>query len=74
MKALTWHGVRITKTGQTHTHRYLAPLLRTIENGKIDRSFVITHSRPPTEGPELYKTSGTKRRLHQGRSKALTGS
>lgn len=43
------------KTGQTHTQRYLAPLLELIEDGKIDPSFVITHSRPLEEGPELYK-------------------
>jgi threonine dehydrogenase-like Zn-dependent dehydrogenase len=49
------------KTGQTHTHRYLAPLLRTIEDGKIDPSFVITHSRPLAEGPELYKTFRDKK-------------
>lgn len=49
------------KTGQTHTHRYLAPLLKTIEDGKIDPSFVITHSRPLAQGPDLYKTFRDKK-------------
>ena len=49
------------KTGQTHTHRYLATLLKAIEDGKIDPSFVITHTRPLSEGPELYKTFRDKK-------------
>ncbi len=49
------------KTGQTHTQRYLAPLLKTIEDGAIDPSFVITHERPLEEGPELYKTFRDKK-------------
>ena len=43
------------KTGQTHTHRYLAPLLEFIQQGKIDHSFVITHRAGLEEGPELYR-------------------
>jgi threonine dehydrogenase-like Zn-dependent dehydrogenase len=31
------------KTGQTHAHRYLRPLLERIQKGEIDPSFVITH-------------------------------
>ena len=31
------------KTGQTHTQRYMAPLLEKIQKGEIDPSFVITH-------------------------------
>jgi threonine dehydrogenase-like Zn-dependent dehydrogenase len=49
------------RTGQTHVQRYLAPLLKTIEDGKMDPSFVITHERPLEEGPELYKTFRDKR-------------
>lgn len=49
------------KTGQTHTHRYLAPLLKTIEEEKIDPSFVITHTRPLADGPDLYKTFRDKK-------------
>ncbi len=49
------------RTGQTHVQRYLAPLLKTIEEGKMDPSFVITHERPLEEGPELYKTFRDKK-------------
>lgn len=31
------------RTGQTHVHRYMRPLLERIESGDIDPSFVITH-------------------------------
>ena len=31
------------RMGQTHTHRYLEPLLKRVSNGEIDPSFVITH-------------------------------
>ena len=41
--------------------RYLAPLLKTIEDGKIDPSFVITHERALEEGPDLYKTFRDKK-------------
>ena len=44
------------KMGQTHVQRYLAPLLKKIETGEIDPSFVITHRRPLEDGPRLYKT------------------
>jgi threonine dehydrogenase-like Zn-dependent dehydrogenase len=43
------------KTGQTHTHRYLAPLLQLVVDGKIDPTFVITHQADLSEGPELYR-------------------
>jgi threonine dehydrogenase-like Zn-dependent dehydrogenase len=43
------------KTGQTHTHRYLAPLLEKITSGEIDPSFVITHRAGLEEGPGLYQ-------------------
>ncbi len=43
------------KTGQTHTHRYLAPLLEKILSGDIDPSFVITHRATLEDGPELYR-------------------
>ena len=44
------------KTGQTHTHRYLAPLLEKITTGEIDPSFVITHRAGLEDGPGLYQT------------------
>ena len=44
------------KTGQTHVQRYLEPLLRRIEAGEIDPSFVITHRVPLEQGPAMYRT------------------
>lgn len=35
---------------------YLPKLLKLIEDGKIDPSFVITHKVPLERGPEMYKT------------------
>ncbi len=43
------------KTGQTHTHRYLAPLLQKVIDGEIDPTFVITHRATLEEGPDMYK-------------------
>ncbi len=34
------------KTGQTHVHRYMQPLLERIQRGEIDPSVVITHRLP----------------------------
>jgi threonine dehydrogenase-like Zn-dependent dehydrogenase len=42
------------KTGQTHVHRYMRPLLKRIENGEIDPTFVITHHMPLSEAPKGY--------------------
>jgi threonine dehydrogenase-like Zn-dependent dehydrogenase len=53
--ALMNKGITI-RTGQTHTHRYLAPLLEKIIDGEIDPSFVITHRATLEDGPGLYKT------------------
>jgi len=44
------------KMGQTHVQRYLRPLLETIQEGKIDPSFVITHTAPLEDAPNMYKT------------------
>jgi threonine dehydrogenase-like Zn-dependent dehydrogenase len=43
------------KTGQTHVQRYLGPLLKRIEDGEIDPSFLITDRVTLEEGPEAYK-------------------
>jgi threonine dehydrogenase-like Zn-dependent dehydrogenase len=43
------------KTGQTHMHRYMKPLLEKIEAGDIDPSFIITHRISLNEGPAHYK-------------------
>jgi threonine dehydrogenase-like Zn-dependent dehydrogenase len=44
------------RMAQTPVQRYLPNLLKLIEDGKIDPSFVITHVAGLDEGPELYKT------------------
>ncbi len=43
------------KTGQTHVHRYLKPLMNRIENGEIDPSFVITHRLSLDDAPRGYE-------------------
>ena len=49
------------KAGQTHVQRYLAPLLKKIEDKEIDPSFVITHKVKLEEAPKLYKTFRDKK-------------
>jgi len=49
------------RTGQTHVRKWTDDLLRRIEQGELDPSFVITHERPLAEGPELYKTFRDKK-------------
>jgi threonine dehydrogenase-like Zn-dependent dehydrogenase len=44
------------KTGQTHVHRYMQPLLERIQKGEIDPSFVITHRMPLDDAPQGYAT------------------
>ena len=44
------------RTGQTHVNRWTDDLLRRIEEGQIDPSFVITHTVGLEQGPEMYKT------------------
>ena len=55
MGAIMNKGLTI-KTGQTHVHRYLRPLMDRIERGEIDPSFIITHRVPLDEAPRMYKT------------------
>jgi len=43
------------RTGQTHVHRYLKPLLDLIERGEIDPSFVVTHRMKLDDAPNGYK-------------------
>jgi len=43
------------RTGQTHVNRWTDDLLRRIEEGQIDPSFVITHTVGLQDGPEMYK-------------------
>jgi threonine dehydrogenase-like Zn-dependent dehydrogenase len=49
------------KSGQTHVQRYLVPLLKKIEDGEIDPSFVITHRIPLADAPVAYKTFRDKK-------------
>ncbi|MFC4454150.1 zinc-dependent alcohol dehydrogenase [Deinococcus sonorensis] len=46
----------IFRMGQTHTHRFLDPLMRHIQGGDIDPSFVITHRAGLDDAPQLYQT------------------
>jgi len=49
------------KMGQTHMKNYMEPLLRRIQNGDLDPSFVITHRLPIEQGPGAYKTFRDKK-------------
>ena len=49
------------KMGQTHVHSYLRPLLRRIEQGEIDPSFVITHRLGLDDAPTAYRTFRDKK-------------
>ncbi len=49
-KALT------VRTGQTHVNRWTDDLLRRIEEGEIDPSFVVTHRAGLEDGPAMYRT------------------
>ena len=42
------------RTGQTHTHRYVRPLLDRIRRGEIDPSFIITHRGALADAPSFY--------------------
>jgi threonine dehydrogenase-like Zn-dependent dehydrogenase len=44
------------RMGQTHVNRWTDDLLRRIQEGQIDPSFVITHTAGLEEGPAYYKT------------------
>jgi threonine dehydrogenase-like Zn-dependent dehydrogenase len=44
------------KMGQTHVQRYMPKLLRMIEEGRIDPSFVVTHRLRLDEAPRGYRT------------------
>ncbi len=54
MGALMNKGLTV-RTGQTHVNRWTDDLLRRIEEGQIDPSFVITHTVGLDQGPEMYK-------------------
>lgn len=52
--ALMNKGLTI-RTGQTHVNRWTGDLLRRIQEGQVDPSFVITHTVGLEQGPEMYK-------------------
>lgn len=49
------------RMGQTHVNRWTDELLRRIEEGQIDPSFVITHTVGLEEGPKMYEVFRDKR-------------
>lgn len=49
------------KSGQTHMQRYMKPLMKKIEAGEIDPSFVITHRLELEDAPTAYKTFHDKK-------------
>jgi threonine dehydrogenase-like Zn-dependent dehydrogenase len=48
------------KSGQTHVHRYMLPLLDRIQKGDIDPTFIITHRLKLDDAPEVYATFNNK--------------
>jgi len=48
-------GLQI-RTGQTHVNRWTDDLLRRIQQREIDPSFVVTHTAPLEQGPQMYRT------------------
>jgi threonine dehydrogenase-like Zn-dependent dehydrogenase len=56
-----WFGKGLTlKGGQTHVHRYMAPLLDRIRRGELDPTFVISHRIGLDEVPSAYETFAKK--------------
>jgi threonine dehydrogenase-like Zn-dependent dehydrogenase len=49
------------KSGQAHVQRYMRPLLKRIEDGEIDPSFVISHRLPLDEAARGYTIFNDKR-------------
>ncbi len=48
------------RSGQTHVHRYMRPLLDRIHKRQIDPSFVITHRMSLDEAPAAYSMFNDK--------------
>jgi threonine dehydrogenase-like Zn-dependent dehydrogenase len=48
------------RMGQTHVNRWTDDLLRRIQEGEIDPTFVITHTARLDEGPDYYRTFAAK--------------
>jgi threonine dehydrogenase-like Zn-dependent dehydrogenase len=60
MGALMNKGLTV-RTGQTHVNRWTDDLVKRIDDGQIDPSFVITHRVKLEQGPEMYKTFRDKK-------------
>lgn len=52
--ALMEKGLQL-RTGQTHVHKYTKPLLKKIEEGEIDTTFLISHHLPLEDAAEGYR-------------------
>lgn len=50
------------RTGQTHVHRYVGPLLERIASGEIDPSFIVSQRAPLAQAPKLYRDFAAKSR------------
>ncbi|GAA1305340.1 zinc-dependent alcohol dehydrogenase [Saccharothrix xinjiangensis] len=51
-----WMNRSLTlRTGQTHAHRYMKPLLERIERGEIDPTRIITHRMPLADAPRAFE-------------------
>jgi len=48
------------RSGQTHVHRYMRPLLERIEKGDIDPSFVVSHRMQLRDAPSGYQIFNDK--------------
>lgn len=65
------------RTGQTHVNRWTDDLLKRIQDGQIDPSFVITHTVGLEDGPEMYKKFKNKEDgcikvvMHPGKASAI---
>ena len=54
MGAIVNKGLQL-KSGQTHVHRYMQPLLEHIERGDIDPSYIISHRVALNDAPHAYQ-------------------
>lgn len=61
------------RMAQTPVQHYLPKLLKLIEDGRIEPSFVITHTVGLEQGPEIQEVPRQAGQLHQGGDETLTG-
>ena len=69
--ALMEKGLQL-RTGQTHVQRYSQDLLRRIDEGEIDTTFLISHRLPLEEAPTATQLPRQAERVDQGRAEART--